>query len=73
MMKTKSDVKRDWENAVLQLGMRAAVEQYLREMLERVPCEVHGVTPRLVGEGEAWEIEGCCAAAVERAARELKQ
>jgi hypothetical protein len=72
-MEIKSDVKVEWDDAALQRGMRAAVEAHLRSKIAAFRCEEHGETPRLVGEGEAWEIESCCPTSVERATRGLKR
>jgi hypothetical protein len=51
--------------------MRAAVREHLESRLAGFRCPVHGEPLRLVGEGEAIELEGCCDAAVEEATRTL--
>jgi hypothetical protein len=53
------------------LGMRAAVKEHLRSRLADFRCPQHGEPLRLVGEGEALTLEGCCPAAVEAATRTL--
>ena len=55
------------------LGMRAAVKEHLRSRLASFRCPEHGEPLRLVGEGEAITLEGCCDVAVEEATRLLSR